>query len=266
MNDRSGCMIIILILLLLTNIAGFYLFIDANSRFTVAVAENSEKLSNLSNNIETLKDRIANIKIASLPVPQESASPQKTDFSTFANSEFRPKDAISGGLIIQAISSFSGNLNSLIRTEATTSIIESSCNDSLAVRNLMQPEEYQPKLAEYWKVSPDGLTYTIKIKEGVTWHPYLDPVTREKIGAKEVTADDFIFLWETINNMEIPCDPIRTYFKLIKTIEKIDRYTFKIIWKEPYSLSRGISLTLSPLPRHYYRPDPSWTDSEFAHR
>ena len=264
MGDRSGCMIIILILLLLTNIAGFYLFIDSNSRFTVAVADNSEKLNNLSNNIENLKDQIANLKIApTLPVTNVETG-NATDFSTFANSEFRPANAVSGGIITQAISTFSGNLNSLIRSEATTSTIESSCNDSLAVRNLMNPEEYQPKLAEYWQISPDGLTYTIKIKEGVTWHPYTDPITREKIAAKEVTADDFIFFWDTINNQEIPCDPIRTYFKLVKNIEKIDRYTFKIIWKEPYALSRGISLTLTPLPRHYYRPDPNWTDSEFA--
>ncbi len=264
MNDRSGCMIIVLILLLLSNIVGFYLFIDSNSRYTVAVAENTEKIDFLNSNIENLKEKIANIRIAA-PVSTNTSSPENTaTFTHFANSEFRPDDAVSGGIITQAIASFSGNLNSLVRSEATTSMIDSACNDTLAARNLMEPERYEPKLAKKWEISEDGLTYTIHLKKGVTWHPYVDPVTGEKVPAKEVTADDFIFFWETINNQEIPCDPIRTYFKLVDRIEKIDTYSFKIIWKEPYALSKGISLTLSPLPRHYYRPDPSWTDSEFA--
>ena len=221
MGDRSGCMIIILFLILLSNIVGFYLFIDSNSRYTVAVAENTEELNYLATNLEKLKNEVATIQVAQA-TPESSQRPtQNSRFKNFANSEFRPKNAVSGGTITQAISSFSGNLNSLVRSEATTSKIESTCNDTLAVRNLMNPEEFEPKLAEYWKISNDGLTYIIKIKEGVTWHPYTDPVTKKKVGAKEVTADDFIFYWETINNQEVPCDPIRTYFKLVDTIEKL---------------------------------------------
>ncbi len=265
MNDRSGCMIIILILLLLSNIVGFYLYIDSNSRYTVAVAENTEKIDFLNSNIENLKEKIANIRIAPAGTfPTSSAPDTATNFTQFANSEFRPENAVSGGVITQAIASFSGNLNSLVRSEATTSMIDSSCNDTLAARNLMNPEQYEPKIAQSWEISSNGLIYTIHLKKGVTWHPYTDPVTGNKVPSKEVTADDFIFFWETINNQEIPCDPIRTYFKLVDRIEKIDTYTFKVIWKEPYALAKGISLTLSPLPRHYYRPDPAWTDSEFA--
>ncbi len=264
MGDRSGCMIIILFLILLSNIVGFYLFIDSNSRYTVAVAENTEELNYLATNLEKLKNEVATIQVAQATPESSQRSKQNSRFKNFANSEFRPKNAVSGGTITQAISSFSGNLNSLVRSEATTSKIESTCNDTLAVRNLMNPEKFEPKLAEHWKISNDGLTYIIKIKEGVTWHPYTDPVTKKKVGAKEVTADDFIFFWETINNQEVPCDPIRTYFKLVDTIEKIDRYTFKVVWKEPYALAKSMILSMSPLPKHYYRPDPTWSDSEFA--
>ncbi len=264
MSDRSGCMIAILVMILICNIVGFYLFIDSNSRYTVAVAENNEKIDNLSNNLEKLELQVSNIKITQAIPSDTDSSPTPSQFSSFANSEFRPTNAESGGISTQAISGFSGNLNGLIRGEATTSMIETACTDTLAARNLMDPTKFEPKLAEKWDISEDGLVYTIKLREGVMWQPYTDPVTGEKIPEKEVTSDDFIFYWDTINNLEVPCESIRTYFKLVKTIEKIDRYTFKVVWSEPYALASELTLLLNPLPKHYYRPDPNWTDSEFA--
>lgn len=44
----------------------------------------------------------------------------------------------------------------------------------------------QPGLAESWTVSPDGLTYTLKLREGIKW---VDSQGRE---FADVTADDFV--------------------------------------------------------------------------
>jgi oligopeptide transport system substrate-binding protein len=50
----------------------------------------------------------------------------------------------------------------------------------------------QPELAESYEVSPDGLTYTFHLREGVKWAT----VDGEEYG--EVTADDFIFAWKKL--------------------------------------------------------------------
>ncbi len=264
MNNHSGCLLVILVLILALNSFGLYLYIDSNSRYTVAIAQNTEKINYLANSLENLADSIDNLERSPNAATPDLNPERNNRFVKYANSEFRPQNAQSGGTLTQAVSSFSGNMNSLVRSESTTSTINSACNDSLAVRNLMQPEVFEPVLAEYWEISDDGLIYTIKLKEGATWHPYTDPVTKERVEAKEVTADDFVFFWETINNQEVPCDPIRTYFKLVDTIEKVDRYTFRVVWQEPYALAKPMTLSLTPLPRHYYRPDATWSDSEFA--
>ena len=261
MGQRSGCLIFLLVVILLINILGFYFYIDSNSRYTMALAENTETLHQLHQTLDKISSKLANQQTLNLI---SNGKNQKISKINFANSQYRPDDAQSGGKMIKAINSFSGNLNKLVRTEATTSAINNKCNDLLANRNLMKPTEFEPVLAEDWSISSDGLTYTIKIKENVTWHPYIDPVTNKKVPSKEVTADDFIFYWETINNQDIPCEAIRTYFKLVKDIVKIDKYSFKVIWKEPYSLAKGITLSISPLPKHYYRPNPDWDDKEFA--
>ena len=44
-----------------------------------------------------------------------------------------------------------------------------------------KPEEYQPLLAESWEISPDHRTYRIKLRRGVLWHDFTDPVTLKTI-------------------------------------------------------------------------------------
>lgn len=64
-------------------------------------------------------------------------------------------------------------------------------NDHLAnfVDGLLDYDKYgnlQPALAESWKVSDDGLTYTYKLREGVQW------VDNQGNEVAEVTANDFV--------------------------------------------------------------------------
>jgi peptide/nickel transport system substrate-binding protein len=49
-------------------------------------------------------------------------------------------------------------------------------------KTMMQPV---PQLAESWKISDDGLTYTFKIREGVKFH-----------NGRDVTAEDVVYSWQ----------------------------------------------------------------------
>lgn len=89
-----------------------------------------------------------------------------------------------------------------------------------------------PGLATTWDVSPDGLTYTFHLREGVKFHttPYFKPT-------REFTADDVLF---TFNRMINKDDPFRKAYPTefpyftdmgmdtnIKNIEKVDDHTVK---------------------------------------
>ncbi len=182
----------------------------------------------------------------------------------FANREFLDPDAEPGGRLAGYTQAFSGNVNYLVNNEATVGDLWNLCNDSLATRNYQDVLRFEPVLAEGWEVSDDGLVYTIRLRQGALWHPYTDPVTGREVPATEVTADDFLFFWEVLQNPNLPVDPLRVYYESCTGIEKIDRYTIRITWTEPYSLAREFTLGMTPLPRHFYRPDPETTDEAFV--
>ena len=262
MNSHAPFTVLLVMLLLLFGV-GFYLQIDATSRLTQAVARNNEAIQKLGEQFARMPALSARAATASaLATPGAGA---RSDAGLrFANAEYYPADGVPGGTRVSAIATFSGNFNSLIRNDVTAGAVWGLCNDSLAARNLNRPLEWEPQLAESWTVSPDGLEYLVKLRPGATWHPYTDPVTKKKEPSRPVTADDFVFFWECLQNKDIPCDALRNYYQLVKSIEAVDAHTLRVVWSEPYSLSKSSTLGLSPLPRHYFRPDPKMTDKEFA--
>ncbi|MCL0092264.1 ABC transporter substrate-binding protein [Dehalococcoidia bacterium] len=78
--------------------------------------------------------------------------------------------------------------------------------------------EHKPGLATAWEVSDDGLTWTIKLREGVRFH------------------DGTPFDAEAVkHNLERVSERWPGRFGLIKSIEAADEYTVKIIHEEPFA-------------------------------
>lgn len=257
MPTRSFFVPVMLILIFMLIGLGLYFTLDAYSRLTMAIAQNTDMLQRLSDNSGSQNFFAPNNNAQN----NQTANAEKINI---ANAEYFPWHAKRGGTRFSALPSFSGNFNTLIRSEASTSLIWDICSDRLALRNLNNIMEWEPQLAESWEKSADGLTYIIKLRKNATWHHYTDPVTKAKIPAKPVTADDFVFFWECLQNPDIPCESLRNYYNMLKSVEKIDDHTFRVTWSEPYSFSEIYTLNMTPLPRHYYRPDPQMTDKEFA--
>jgi peptide/nickel transport system substrate-binding protein len=191
---------------------------------------------------------------ASKTTPTEPAGPR------FANLELRDPKGVEGDAIVTAARVETGNMNYIINNENECATYWAMCNDSLAERNYLNPDVFEPKLAEAWEISDDKLTYAIHLRKGVHWHDFTDPTTGERFENVEVTANDFKFFLDVVRNPGIPCDALRVYLDDLDRIEIVDDYTFKVIWKKPYFLSREWSLGLSPLPRHFYRFDPAKPD------
>src|SRR5438128_1785885 len=85
--------------------------------------------------------------------------------------------------------------------------------------------EYEPELAESWDRSPDGLTYTIKLRKGVKFHD-----------GSAFTSKDVKFTLESVMDPALKSS-FRTSWVINNVPTKIetpDEYTVRIIWpKEP---------------------------------
>ncbi|WP_313129411.1 peptide ABC transporter substrate-binding protein [Anaerocolumna sp.] len=74
--------------------------------------------------------------------------------------------------------------------------------------------QIQPSLAESWEMSPDGLTYTFKIREGQKWYDY------QGKEVAEVTAEDFVSAMKFVLTPEYESGTAQLLFGVIKNAEE----------------------------------------------
>ncbi len=95
-----------------------------------------------------------------------------------------------------------------------------------------------PGLAESWTISPDGLSYTFKLRHGVKWH-----TTKSFTPKREFNAEDVLFTFNRAWKDDHPFHKVSggkyEYFnsmgmaKLLKSIDKVDDYTVRFVLNEP---------------------------------
>ena len=185
------------------------------------------------------------------PAPTPTGTPTEP-VGAVANREYFDPAAEPGGRLVQATAVETRNLNVLINNDAYVAEFHSLATSTLAARNYGKPEEFQPLLAESWTVSPDHRSYHIKLRRGVLYHDFTDPVTGQEHRNVEVKAQDFRFYVEVINNPEVNAAPLRVYYQDLERIEVLNDYEFVVHWKKPYYGALAATLELSPLPRHLY--------------
>src|SRR2546428_185551 len=77
-----------------------------------------------------------------------------------------------------------------------------------------------PELAESWHTSPDGLTWTFKLRQGVTFHD-----------GQEMTSADVKFTFDRLFEKS----PGRSDFIAVDKVEPAGRYAAKFVTKEPFA-------------------------------
>ncbi|MDR1745604.1 MAG: peptide-binding protein [Planctomycetota bacterium] len=262
-------------LLVLVNIAVVafvaYLAIDALDQSRRQSARTEQSLNRLSDALDRLGENLSSRPVVLSPAADASAAKPgprpgaaATAAGRFANDDLRDPDAEEGDSLVTRTISLPGNLNYLVNNESTVSTIWSMVVDTLAGRNHNDQTLYEPVMAERWEVSEDGLVYTIHLRKNVLWQPYTDPVTKREVAARPVTSRDFLFFWNVVKNPRIPAEALRTYYEDCEGVSVVDDHTFTVTWKRPYSMAESFTLGMTPLPEHYYRPDPDWSDDRFA--
>ncbi|MBM3556373.1 MAG: ABC transporter substrate-binding protein [Alphaproteobacteria bacterium] len=93
----------------------------------------------------------------------------------------------------------------------------------------------KPQMVETWSLSPDRLTYTFTLREGLAFHD----------GAKVTTADVLASLkrWSAVDTIG------KRLAAHTQAWEAVDERTFKLVLKEPFGLVlKGLSKTSSVVP------------------
>ncbi len=105
-------------------------------------------------------------------------------------------------------------------------------------------------VASEWKISPDGLTYTFKIRQGIRFH---DGSTLTAVDVK-ATYDKIVFPPEGVRS------PRKIYYTAVKSIEAPDQST--VVFKLSYPSASLLSNLASPwaviYPKKYLDKDPNY--------
>src|SRR5688572_29854011 len=83
--------------------------------------------------------------------------------------------------------------------------------------------KYVPLLATSWQQSPDGLTITFQLRQGVTFSD-----------GQPFTADDVVFSFDWMMNPKVAAPSARSEFEFCEKVEKLGEYDVAFKFKKPY--------------------------------
>jgi peptide/nickel transport system substrate-binding protein len=145
-----------------------------------------------------------------------------------------------GGHIVIGQRSEPKTLNPVTATDAVSrEVFERLHADLIAINRSTQKTE--PALAKSWKMSPDGRTFTLKLRKGIRFsdgHPF--------------DADDVVFSF-TVYLDEAVGAPQRDLLLIDGkplTISKLDQYTVCVSLPRPYAAAERLFDSFAILPRH----------------
>ena len=87
--------------------------------------------------------------------------------------------------------------------------------------------EYRPMLATSWESDPEGYWWIFHLREGVKWHD-----------GEPFTADDVVYTYNHLKELGSESNVFITYMPVLDRAEKIDDFTVKIYFTQPYPLAK----------------------------
>jgi len=145
-----------------------------------------------------------------------------------------------GGRLVVGLRAEPKTLNPVTAEDAVSrEVIGGLMADLVHINRSTQQSE--PALAKSWKVSADGLTYTLKLRRGIRFSD-----------GQPFDADDVIFSWAVYTDQKID-SPQRDLLILDgKPIQvtKIDPYMVRFTLTRPYAAAERLFDSLAILPRH----------------
>lgn len=141
-----------------------------------------------------------------------------------------------------------GRLTPLVSSDVYQTWIEYLVQEGMVQRN---PDtlEFEPKLAESWDISEDGLTMTFTLREGLRFSD-----------GEPLTAEDVKFTFDWILNPEVQAERDRSYLDKLESVEVMDPLRIRFTFSEPYFLNFEVVAGRPVLPKHFYE---QYTPTQF---
>ncbi len=143
-------------------------------------------------------------------------------------------------------------LNPVTATDAISREVIGRCHaDLISINRISQKTE--PALAETWKTSPDGRTFTLKLRKGIRFSD-----------GQPFDADDVVFSF-TLYLDEAVGSPQRDLLVIDGkplVVTKIDQYTVRFTLPRPYAAAERLFDGLAMLPKHLV--EKSYREGHFA--
>lgn len=130
-----------------------------------------------------------------------------------------------GGQLLQTETSDISTVNTVLTTDVYSSWIAGFIYDDLVGSSPVNGQIVPLGLAESWEIAEDGVTYTVKLREDVTWHD-----------GEPFTADDVIFTFDMALAEDSQNVRKATIEGALESYEKIDDYTVQFNALAPSAL------------------------------
>ena len=155
-----------------------------------------------------------------------------------------PIGKFGGELISSTLGEGPKTFNPFNSKDNTSSIMSAVMYDGLLSTDPITGQP-SPKLAKSYSISPDGKTYTFKLRHGIQWSD-----------GKPITADDVVFTWNDIIFAGFGDTSLRDSIYIagqLPTVRKIDNYTVEFKTPQPYApFIRVLSASIAP--KHIFMP------------
>ena len=157
-------------------------------------------------------------------------------------------EKIEGGSIVRAMPSDISSLNIVYETGDEGMTMLKPVYDPLYIES---KDEVRYYLAESREVSEDGLTITVKLRDGLKWHD-----------GESITADDVIWNFEYKMNKDNKATSGTTVNQKPVTVAKVDDLTFTVTLPEVSASYVATLGSIKLLPKHVYEGEANIASSE----
>ena len=179
------------------------------------------------------------------PIPMAPPAAPAADSAGEAGGETAaaPGEIAPGGTWTEASGSDASNFNPILYDDSVSSIVVGYLYPALIGLDPFTGE-YTPEgsMSESWSVSEDGLTWTFKLRDGITWSD-----------GDLIDSADYKFTYDALLSDQVQSP--RTYvWEGIESIEALDPQTVVVKFENVKCDALG-NLGLGWLPSHLYAPD-----------
>lgn len=142
-----------------------------------------------------------------------------------------------GGTVVISTFEEPAGLNPLLYLDTLSPNIGSLVFNTLV--NIDEQLEYVPELAESWRVSEDGRSWDLHLREGVAFHD-----------GEEMDAGDVLFTYRTLLDPATE-SPLSSHYEIVDEVEALDGHSVRFHLSEPYSPFPYL-LLLEIVPSHLF--------------